>query len=101
MVMKQRDIIMQYWMMTETALAQKSPVMEAEYAYDERTALSLYDCLIPKLKENVRLIRPKYYTETVEDYVSKSKIRHLELELSKRKVPKLLEENGRQSAIIK
>ena len=75
--------------------------MEAEFAFDDRTALSLYDCLIPKLKENVRYIRPLDYTETVEDYVYKSKIRNLELELSKKKVPKLLEENGKQSAIIK
>ena len=75
--------------------------MEAEYAYDDQTALSLYDCLIPKLKENVRLIRPKDYTETVEDYVYRSKILHYELELSKKRVPRLLEEIGKQSAIIK
>ena len=36
---------------TELALANKSPVNEAEYAFDGRTPLQLYDCLIPKLKE--------------------------------------------------
>ena len=75
--------------------------MEVEYAYDERTALSLYDCLVPKLKEHRRLIRPKDYVDTVEDYMYKSKIRHAELELSKERVPRLLAEIGRQSAIIK
>ena len=29
--------------------------MEAENAIDDRSALSLYDCLIPKLKEQRRL----------------------------------------------
>ena len=36
----------------EKAFALKTPIMEAEHAIDERTALSLYDCLIPKLKEH-------------------------------------------------
>jgi len=35
----------------ESLLAQKSPVNEAEYAFDERTPLTLYDCLTPKVKE--------------------------------------------------
>ena len=35
----------------ESMLAQKSPVNEAEYAWDERTPLILYDCLTPKVKE--------------------------------------------------
>ena len=38
----------------ELAVAQKSPVMEAEHAIDDRTALSLYDCLVPKIKEHRR-----------------------------------------------
>ena len=33
--------------MLENAIAQKSPVNEAEYAFDDRTPLSLYDCMIP------------------------------------------------------
>ena len=37
--------------MLEIAVAQKTPVMEAEYAIDDKSKLSLYDCLIPKLKE--------------------------------------------------
>ena len=38
----------------ELAYVEKTPVMEAEYALDERTALSLYDCLTPTLKEHRR-----------------------------------------------
>ena len=38
----------------EKAYVLKTPVMEAEHALDERTALSLYDCLIPKLREHRR-----------------------------------------------
>ncbi len=34
--------------------ALKSPVMEAEHAIDEQSALSLYDCLIPRIKEHRR-----------------------------------------------
>ena len=37
--------------MTEAALALKGPIMEAEHALDERSPLSLYDCLIPQIKE--------------------------------------------------
>jgi len=39
----------------EKCLAQKNPVMEAEFALDETSALSLYDCLIPTLKEHQRI----------------------------------------------
>lgn len=38
----------------EAMLALKGPVMEAEYAIDERTSLVLYDCLKPMIKENRR-----------------------------------------------
>lgn len=38
----------------ETRLALKSPTLEAEYAIDEASSLSLYDCLVPKLKEHRR-----------------------------------------------
>lgn len=38
----------------ERLVALKTPVMEAEYAIDERSALSLYDCLVPALKEHRR-----------------------------------------------
>ena len=53
-VMKQNEIYSKIVKDLEVALALKSPVMEAENAIDDRTALSLYDCLIPKLKEQRR-----------------------------------------------
>ena len=38
----------------EQCFALKTPIMEAEYALDERSPLSLYDCLVPTLKEHRR-----------------------------------------------
>ena len=40
--------------MLEMALAQKTPVMEAENAIDEKNPLSAFDCIVPKLKEHRR-----------------------------------------------
>ena len=58
----------------------KSPAMEAEYAHDERTPLSLYDCLIPKLRENRMLYPRKNLTaiELHEDY--RAKVEAIKLE---------------------
>ena len=37
--------------------------MEAEFAHDDRSPLSLYDCLIPQLREHRKFhIRPELYT---------------------------------------
>ena len=61
---------MKKWQYTELALAVKSPVMEAEYGfdvYDETNALSFYDCLVPKIKSQRRLIRKKDYEDTIID----------------------------------
>ena len=38
----------------EERLAIKSPTLDAEFAIDDQTPLSLYDCLIPKIKEQRR-----------------------------------------------
>ena len=38
----------------EKAIALRTPVMEAEFAIDDRTSLNLYDCLIPKIREHRR-----------------------------------------------
>ena len=41
--------------MLEVKVAQKTPVMEAEFAIDDMNhSLSFFDCLIPKLKEHRR-----------------------------------------------
>ena len=47
--------------MFEHAFSLTSPVLEAEYAHDERSPLNLYDCLIPRLREHRRLrIQPEF-----------------------------------------
>jgi len=48
--MEEREYFLTNWKLTELALAQKSPALEAEFALDERTPLGLYDCLVPALK---------------------------------------------------
>ena len=52
--MKKADLAIQDVSRVEVALAQKTPVMEAEYAMDDRTPLNFYDCLVPKLREHRR-----------------------------------------------
>ena len=39
-------------MYMERCYAEKSPINEAEFSFDDRTPLQLYDCLIPRLKEH-------------------------------------------------
>ena len=59
-MLKERDFLHKQWSFFEKAFMLKSPVMEAEYAHDERTPLSLYDCLIPTLREHRMLhLRPR------------------------------------------
>ena len=85
----------------ELAYVQKTPVMEAEYALDQRTALSLYDCLTPMLKEHRRfkiIIEDKF---SVNDFKTQQKLRQLERELEKRSMPRLLEENAKLNARVK
>ena len=41
----------------EQTLARKIPVFESEYGMSETTPLRLYDCLVPRIKEN----RTRYY----------------------------------------
>ena len=36
----------------ERCYAEKSPINEIEFAFDDRTPLQLYDCLMPRLKEH-------------------------------------------------
>ena len=51
----ERNYLQDKWRMFEHAFALTTPALEAEYAHDERTALNLYDCLIPRLREHRRL----------------------------------------------
>ena len=49
-IMNEREHILQGLMMSEILIAQKAPTMEVEFALDDRSPLSLYDCLLPMLK---------------------------------------------------
>lgn len=50
----EREVILKHWKQTESLLALKGPVHEAEFAIEEKSPLVLYDCLIPTLRENRR-----------------------------------------------
>lgn len=94
-MIKEREVIKQKWQYVERALALKSPVMEAEFAFDDCSALSLYDCLIPKIKAYRKLqIRPEIIVGA-DDFKAQSKVLQLEYELEQKRVPILTEENGR------
>ena len=54
--------------MLEMALAQKTPVMQAEYAIDETNPLSAFECLIPKLKEHRRFKLKKDDAFSIADF---------------------------------
>ena len=60
-----------------------SPVLEAEYAHDERNPLNLYDCLVPRLREYRRLkVQPEFqHIDLVNDIKTREHIREMELQL--------------------
>ena len=65
----------------EKCYALKTPVMEAEFALDERSPLSLYDCLVPVLKEHRRFkinLQDKF---NINDFKSQQRVKQLEWEL--------------------
>ena len=59
----------------EQHLALKTPVMEAELAFDESSALSLYDCLIPKIKEHRMFHIPKKAEFQIDDFRAKLRLK--------------------------
>ena len=83
--------------MFERAYAMKSPVMEAEYAHDERSALGLYDCLIPTLREHRQLmIRPELYASKymITDLKAKKSIMEIEEKNAVKRLQSVEEENS-------
>ena len=64
--------------MVEELWTMKSPCMEAEYAIDERTTLSLYDCMVPKLKEHRRFRIQKDSPFSLADFKMQLKIKEYE-----------------------
>ena len=62
------DVMDQYYknmVEVEIALANKSPVLEAEYQLDRPSAISLYDSLVPQLKHLARS-KPAFEREHIE-----------------------------------
>ena len=58
-LIEEREILHQNWIECERALALKTPVREAEFALDDSSALELYDCLLPLIKEHRRFEIPR------------------------------------------
>ena len=77
----------------EIALAAKSPVNEAEYAFDERSPLILYDCLIPKLKEHRKFKAETSNIHTrgclVTDYEAKAQVLLLQKQIDELKLAEI------------
>ena len=73
-LIKERNLIYNKWLFCERALALKTPVREAEYAIDDRTALSLYDCLVPMIKEHRKFSITKNTKFCVADFEAQKKV---------------------------
>ena len=76
--------------------------MEAEYAIDDRSALCLYDCLIPRIREHRKLkLRPENTKEELrEDFKAQQEVLILQLKVLGHPSPKLIKENGEMKDII-
>ena len=69
-VLREREKLLQNWIYCEEALASRSPTFEAEFALDEKTALSMYDCLVPVLQEHRRFKIMPDTSMSIEDFKS-------------------------------
>ena len=97
-VLREREKLLQNWIFCEEALAHRSPTFEAEFALDEKTALSMYDCLVPVLREHRRFKIMPDTSMTVEDFKSQLKVIQLRREEDSERVPRLIEENANLTA---
>ena len=69
-MIKEREMVLKKWRIAEHLSSLKTPVMEAEFAIDERSALSLYDCIVPRLKEHRRLAYNKEVPLSINDIMA-------------------------------
>jgi len=68
-------------------------MMEAEFAMDEKSALSLFDCLTPTLKEH-RQFKPNLnYTFCLDDFREQKRVKQIEWDLQQSRFPEIVEEN--------
>ena len=79
--------------MLELAVASKTPIMEAEYAIDDESPLSLYNCLIPKIKEHRRFRIQTDSKFSIEDFKAQIKVKQLQLDLENSQFPRIMKEN--------
>lgn len=79
--LKKADKLISHLGYLEQCFALKTPVMEAEYALDERTSLGLYDCLVPMLKEHRRFKINFEEKFSVNDFKTQQRVKELEYEL--------------------
>ena len=63
----ERDFLYDRWHLFEQAYCLRSPALEAEFVFDNRSALGLYDCVVPQLKEHRKL-------EVTQDLIAKSSL---------------------------
>ena len=66
-IVKLHDDMVEKVKMLEMALAQKTPVMQAEHVIDDTNLFSTFDCLIPKIKEHRRVKLLKDSTFSIAD----------------------------------
>ena len=72
-----------------------SPVNEAQFAFDERTPLSLYDSVLPRLKEHRKLIvdTSQFEQAVFDDNKAKAQVLAIEREIEELQTNKIKEEN--------
>ena len=81
-MIEERDELHQKWIYCERALALKTPVREAEFALDDQSALSLYDCLVPMLKRHRRFRIAENTKFSIPDYQTQKKVYQLKFDLN-------------------
>ena len=94
-ILKEREFHLEQVAMLETALASKSPMLEAENAIDESTALKMYDCLVPHIKEHRRFKILPDSLFSISDFNAMYKVKKLEATIQKEETPKIKEENAK------
>ena len=66
--LKHAERMHKYVTMLEERIAMRSPTLEAEHAIDDRTALTMYDCLMPQLREHRKFRITKDSQFSIEDF---------------------------------
>ena len=54
-LIREREYLLDRWQQFEKAYVMRSPTLEAEHAFDSRSPLNLYSCVIPQIKEHRKL----------------------------------------------